>query len=348
MTHRLTFQLQVDSQSGYGAIGCQYFKWLTKRGIFVSLRPTGVVEDHGAAVPTAMKAAIVHQRQPEEFELFLYPPTLPKTPERKSIRFTMWESSEIGPIVVSQLNQAHAIITPSQWCKESFIKSGVTQPITVIPLGFDPEIFKPTEIAPTGPTVFGVAGRVAHCSKRKMVKETMDLFLATFKNEPNVRLHIKIHPTDELKDPKDRRVKIFRDVMEDYQLANWIHGLTAFVTLSRAEGYSLWPLQCMASGRPVVGAAYSGQRDYMNETNSFIVKHREVPVEGAGDSNVRYEGYWADVDQKQAAALMHSIHRNRQIAIDRGRVAAESVKSLTWENSTDKLIAVLEEIGVWK
>lgn len=146
---RLTIRLQADAQSGYGAIGCQFFKWLTKRGIFVSLRPTGVVEDHGAAIPKEMKAAIVHQRQPEQHEILLYPPTLPGTPGRDTIRVSMWEASELGQMPVSLLNQSHTIITPSTWCKTSFENSGVDRPIHVVALGFDPEIYKPSEVSPS-------------------------------------------------------------------------------------------------------------------------------------------------------------------------------------------------------
>lgn len=357
MTRRLTILAQLDIHSGYGLIVASAFERLQKRDIFVSLRATGIDETGGAQIPKEMRGQIVHTRQPEQYELMIYPPTLAPTPDRKTIWWTMWESSILAPVNVSILNRSEtvAVIVPSRWCKKSFEDSGVTKPIHVVPLGFDPDIFRAMPITETGPVVLGIAGRVAHCSKRKMMQETIDLFLATFKGVENVRLHVKVHPTDQLKDPKDRRVKIFRDVMEGYQLANWLHGLTAFITLARAEGYGLWPLQALACGRPVIACHYSGHFDFLFDpsgdviiggSNSFPVPFREVPVDGVGDSNVAYEGAWAQPDMNAAGQIMQGIYRNRSRMLSAAQVS-ESVAHLTWERSIDKLIAVCEEIGVW-
>lgn len=342
---RLTLRSQLDCHSGYGVAVCEFFKWMTNRDIFVSLRPTGIDEQYGASIPKEMRAQIVHTRQPEEFELLIYPPTLPGTPERKTVILSMWEATEIPAPNVHLMNRCVAVITPCNWCKESFEKSGVTKPVVVVPLGMDDKIFTPIPLLEGGPTVFGIAGRVAHCAKRKGIQEAIDLFLATFKGFEDVRLHVKIHPDDKIKPINDKRVKIFRDVMEGYQLSHWLHGLTAYMTLSRAEGYGLWPLQSLACGRPVIGCKYSGQADFMTDENSFIIPHKEVSCDGVGDSNVAYEGMWAQPDMKAAAKIMLAIHRNRKLAIEKSLVCATSVAHLTWEKCTDRLIKVLTEIG---
>lgn len=341
-------RFHCDIHSGYGEATRQTFEWLHRRGIFVSIRPIGINEMFNQQLPVQMKGHMVVVPQPEEWELLYAPPTNAPTPRKKTVWMTMWESTVLQPRNVALLNNAEHVITPCNWCAESFKESGVKKPISVVPLGFNPEVFYPTPIALTGPTVFGIAGRVAHCAKRKMIQEAIDLFLATFPGVEDVRLHVKIHPDDKIKTVTDRRIKIFREVWEPYQLANWLHGLTAYMTLSRAEGYSLWPLQALACGRPVIGCAYSGQADFLTEHNSFLVPFKEVSCDGHGDSNVAYDGTWAEPNQKVAAQIMQSIHRKRAMALEKGNFGPPSVAHLTWEKSTDKLIETLEGVGVWK
>lgn len=338
-------RLFCDIHSGYGGAGQQTFGWLIRKGIFVSLRAIGVNEMWDQQLPVQMKGHMVVVPQPEEWEILFAPPANLPTPRKKTVWMTMWESSVLQPQQVSLMNRAEHVITPCRWCADSFKESGVTRPISVVSLGFDPEVYYPTPIAQTGPTVFGVAGRVTHCAKRKMIQEAIDLFLATFHGVEDVRLHVKVHPDDKLKPITDSRVKVFRDVLEPYQLGEWLRGLTAFVTLSRAEGLGLWPLQALACGRPVIGCAYSGQADFMNDVNSFLVPFREISCDGHGDSNVVYDGEWAEPNQKAAGQIMQSIHRKRTLAIDKGTAGPATVAHLTWEKVTDDLIKVLTEIG---
>lgn len=342
---RLTLRASIDAQSGYGFMSVQTCKHLREKGVFTSIRPMSIDEKFGSSLPAEMVAAIVRQQQPEEFELFQYTPTDVPTPGKKTIYQTMWEATELPLVNVSLLNRAECVIVPSEWGKKSFESSGVTKPIHVIPLGYDPDDFWATPISEKGPTIFGVAGRVQHCARRKMIQEAVDLFIDTFKGNNTVRLECKIHPDDPINDPKDKRVRIIRDVLEPHALGHWLRGLTCFISLARGEGFALWPLQAMACGRPVLAIRYSGQADYLNDANSFIVKHREIPADGVGAANVGYAGFWGDADLKHAAQLMQIVAKNRVYAVERGKIAEESVRALTWKNYADKLIAVLESTG---
>lgn len=342
---RLTIRAHIGAYTGYHAMLNGFFQALTRRGVFVSIRKIAIDEQWGkhSAISKELRSQIVECRQPEPFELLMAPPFESPTPDRKTIAYTMYESSELPPKFVNNLNGSELVIVPCSWCAESFAESGVRVPIEVVSLGYDPAVFKPSPIRMDGPLVFGVAGRTKHCSRRKSIQEAIDLFLKTFPTDEGVRLHVKVHPDDDAKST-DHRVKIFKHHFEPYELAHWIHGLTAFITLSRGEGFGLWPLQCMASGRPVIGAKFSGQADFMNEANSFVVKHRVVDAV-SGESNVEYLGQWADLDYKSAAQHMLSIRKHRAMAAEIGEVAAKWVAPMTWDASADKLIAILEKVG---
>lgn len=321
---------------------CEIFKWLSKKCIFVSVRPTAIDEQWGK-IPTELRAQMVTCRQPEDWELLVATPDTVPTPGRKTVFWSMFESSEMPPEYVALLNRAELVIVPCRWNAECFAADGVKVPIAVVPLGFDPDVFRPSKADPYGPCIFGVAGRTKHCAKRKSVQPAIDLFLKTFPSDEGVRLHVKVHPDDHA-ESRDPRVKITKAHFESYELAQWLSNLTAFMTLSRGEGFSLWPMQAMACGRAVIGMSYSGQADFMDSTNSFIIPHRVIDAV-SGESNVEYLGQWADPNLKEAANHMMYVRKFRGEAIVRGQVAAATVADFTWENAADKLIVELEKVG---
>lgn len=343
---RLTLRAHLNAYTGYGTMVCALFNELSKSGIYIAVRPTAIDEQWGktSAIPLQMRAQIVTPPQPEDWELVVCTPDTFPTPRKKTAYFTMYECSKLPAQYVRNLNQAELVIVPCEWNKVWFKESGVRKPIHVCPLGYDPTVFYPTPKADKGPTVFGVAGRMRHCARRKGIAEAVDLFLKTFPKDPDVRLHVKIHPDDPLKAPEDPRVKIFKGHMEPYELSQWIAGLDCYVTLSRAEGFSLWPLQAMACGRAVIGASYSGQADFMKPSNSIIVKHREVEAV-SGESNVEYSGLWAEVDLKSASEAMMRVREDRAWPHSIGAAAAQSIKGWTWENSAKKLANILKKAG---
>lgn len=342
---RLTLRAHLNRYTGYGEFVCQTFMEMSKQEIFVSVRPTEIDEQWGKAssIPVEMRSQIVSSRQPEPWELIICTPNTIPTPGRRTITFTMYESDVMPPEYISNLNRSELVIVPCEWNAENFSENGVKVPIEICPLGFDPKVFRPTPMNMHGPTVFGIAGRTRHCAKRKAIQESIDLFIKTFPNDTDVRLHVKIHPDDEAK-ATDHRVKISKAHFEPYELAQWINGLTCYLTLSRGEGFSLWPLQAMACGRPVIGAKYSGQADFLNETNAFVVPHREVDAD-AEHSNVRYLGQWAELNYKVAGQHMMMIHKSRSSARAIGEVAEKWVAPMTWENSANRLIQILEKVG---
>lgn len=344
---RLTIRAHVHTFGGYGWLLCALFDQLTAMGIYVTIRALAVDEQFGpnSAIPLKMRSQFVIPPQPEPWELLISSPDTVPTPGKKTVHFTMYEATEMPQQYVHILNRSECVIVPSAWGKKCFVENGVRVPVHIVPLGVDETIFQPSPILNYGPCVFGIAGRTRHCAKRKAVQETLDLWLETFKGIDGVRAHIKLHSDDNLKECKDPRVKIERSHFEPYQIAQWLHGLTAFVSLARGEGWGLWQHQALACGRPVIACRYSGMADFL--PNDYAIPFKEVDA-GSGESNVEYLGKWAEPDRKAAARNMGNIQRNRDMAIAAGQRGAESVAHLTWSNSAKRLMSVLNKIGVWK
>jgi glycosyltransferase involved in cell wall biosynthesis len=77
----------------------------------------------------------------------------------------------------------------------------------------------------------------------------------------------------------------------------------AYVSLHRAEGFGYTMAEAMLAGRPVIATGYSGNLEFMDERNSFLVEHSMVSI-GEGADPYPAASRWAAPDLDQAAELM--------------------------------------------
>jgi glycosyltransferase involved in cell wall biosynthesis len=109
-----------------------------------------------------------------------------------------------------------------------------------------------------------------------------------------------------------------------------LHGLMAaadcYVSLHRAEGFGLTMAEAMAIGKPVIATGYSGNVDFMNEENSYLIDFAIGRV-GAECEIYPPEGEWAEPSIEQAATLMRHVYTNPQEAQRIGARAAQDVAS---------------------
>jgi glycosyltransferase involved in cell wall biosynthesis len=80
----------------------------------------------------------------------------------------------------------------------------------------------------------------------------------------------------------------------------------AYVSLHRAEGFGYTLAEAMLAEKPVIATGYSGNLEFMNEDNSFLVGYRLIPVREACEPYPT-TATWADPDLDEAAALMRTV-----------------------------------------
>jgi glycosyltransferase involved in cell wall biosynthesis/SAM-dependent methyltransferase len=90
-----------------------------------------------------------------------------------------------------------------------------------------------------------------------------------------------------------------------------------YVSLHRSEGFGLTLGEAMALGKPVIGTAYGGTRDFMTAANSYLVDYTMTTV-GPDGENYPASGRWAEPDLDHAAALMRQVWTDRDEARRRG------------------------------
>jgi len=338
---RLTMLAALDACGGYGQTAIAFARGIEAlAGAKVSIRASSVNE-RWAKIPEDIRERIVSGPQPGEWELLIHHPNFVPTPGKKTAYVTMNESTRLNPLSVHLLNQAAVVIVPSEFCAVTFSASGVTAPIRVVPLGFDPKIYRWRPMPDGGGVVFGTAGSVAGGESRKGLGEVVTAFRKAFPLDKGlkVRLKIKCHPdreTDVWTD--DDRIELTAEHLSDTALAEWYASLTCFVSVSKGEGFGLMPLQAMACGRPVISPKFGGVSEYFKEDRGYVMPHTLVAAPPP------YCGHWCHVKETDLIAEMGMFYAFYATSGD-GKSEAMAAAKFTWQSSCEKLVAVLDEFG---
>jgi glycosyltransferase involved in cell wall biosynthesis len=306
--------------------------------------------------PTELRRARHHPR------LAVAPPHLLRRyrPDANTAAFTMWETDTLPTGGVNQLNRCGLVIVPSAWGARCFRANGVTVPIAVVPLGYEPGVFRPLPnpsprgrgapgfpLSPGGrgegslPVTFGTAGALDEGGLRKNVQRVIDLFRAAFPEEPGVRLRVKITPNSPPVDSRgDGRVEVVRNHLAPAELADWYRSLDAYVNASAGEGFGLHLLEAMACGVPLISSTFGGVGAFFDGAVGYEIRFRP-----AGAFNSVYRGTWSDPDDRDIVDRMRQVHRRRDEARRLGAAAAGRALKFRWEDTIRKLVIVLIQDG---
>ncbi len=111
------------------------------------------------------------------------------------------------------------------------------------------------------------------------------------------------------------------------ELAGLMAACDCYVSLHRSEGFGLTMAEAMAIGKPVIGTGYSGNIDFMNDENSYLV---DYAIGRVGPECEIYppDGEWADPSIEHAAELMRRVFDDPAEAMARGRRAGADIAGL--------------------
>lgn len=325
--------------SGYDHLVFALIKGLPSVGYDLRLHP------HGGIRPDLIPPKLMPSREGWErgaLELHVCPPWVAhrSKPGPRSAIYTMWECDRLEQSWVDTFNRSRVVIVPSQWSANCFRACGVTVPIEVAPLGFDPLVFHPG--AAKFPTVctFGTAGALAAGGMRKNTQRIIDLFREAFPTE-DVRLRVKITPNSpSVETYDDPRVDVIRSVLPHGELADWYRSLTVYVNASAAEGFGLHLIESMACGRTLISPHYSGLTAFFEPELGYSVDYKMVPVR-----NDIYSGNWADPDDASLIARMRQVYADQPTAERLGKAAAARATGFTWKAGGRALAAALRKHG---
>jgi glycosyltransferase involved in cell wall biosynthesis len=99
-----------------------------------------------------------------------------------------------------------------------------------------------------------------------------------------------------------------------------------YVSLHRSEGFGYTMAEAMYLGKPVIATGWSGNTDFMSETNSYLVNYKLVKIDSDYGPYQRGQT-WADPNIGHAASLMRRVVDMPAEAELKGKQAASDIRA---------------------
>jgi len=154
---------------------------------------------------------------------------------------------------------------------------------------------------------------------RKNPDGLVKAFITAFKNNKNVLLYIKSSRGHEDKDNYlylKNMIKNYPNIiflnkyLTNLQTNSLLNISDCYVSLHRSEGLGLPMAEAMLLGKPVIATNYSGNLEFMNSSNSFLVNYTMTNVND-NYTNSDKNSLWADPDLFHAAKLMRKVYSEK-------------------------------------
>jgi hypothetical protein len=101
----------------------------------------------------------------------------------------------------------------------------------------------------------------------------------------------------------DPRIAVIDTPLDSLGVRSLLNACDCFVSLHRAEGFGRGLGEAMGLGRLALGTGWSGNLDFMTETNSLLVRQHPAPL--GKDAYPHWQGQsWAEPDVAHAAELL--------------------------------------------
>lgn len=148
---------------------------------------------------------------------------------------------------------------------------------------------------------------------RKNPLAVIEAFSLAFREEDSVRLviktsnhHLPQHQSilEQLnKATSHLRITFINEILSTALQSKLIGSCDCYISLHRAEGFGLGMAEAMALGKLVIATGWSGNLDFMNVTNSLLVRY-ELKTLDTDISLYKAGTVWAEPDIAHAASFM--------------------------------------------
>ncbi len=121
-------------------------------------------------------------------------------------------------------------------------------------------------------------------------------------------------------------IRVIDEHWSGLEMRSLVQLIDCYVSPHRAEGFGQTMAEAMMAARPVIATGYSGNLQFMNDTNSLLVPYELVPV-GPGHEPYPPHAQWAEPDVSETARLMRAVVEDEALRRSIGERAALDIEA---------------------
>lgn len=246
------------------------------------------------------------------------------------IGFWHWEQSIFPYNFYSWFNCINEVWVPSNFISKAIIpKSPI--PVQTIPLAYDQtvsNVSKPNRskfLIPDNKFVFLITFDFYSIIERKnpfAAINSFQILLSDLSTQNKIHLVIKTsnhHADSENYHTLRRQINeipinsytLITDTLQRNDMLELMKSCDSLISLHRSEGFGLHLSEAMLMGKIVIATNWSGNTDFMNEKNSFLIDYNLVELKK--DAGPYVKGVkWAEPSVEHAASIMKEVVLNHQ------------------------------------
>ncbi len=316
--------------------------------------------DH-AEYMSIIRPLLVKKVNPRVQIVHMTPDNFPKYRKRnlKNIGYAAWETSILPKRWVPMCNVMDEIWVPSQWNKDVFEQSGVTVPVKKIEHAINVKQFEDnvSESDLGIPKDKFVFYSIFQWTERKNPIGLIKAFLSEFSKDDDVCLVLKSYVSNVSKkgvqdlnsqvtgitnsmflNGDHAPIHMIQNMLSRQEMISLHNQGDCFVLPARSEGFGIPFLEAMAAGKPTIGTNYSGNVDFMNSKNSYLLDYTLTPVSFMPWQLYNGKAEWAEPDLSHFKKTMRQVYENQDEAKEKGLLGKKVAKDYSWENVGRKMI----------
>lgn len=334
----------IDGEFGLGEAVRLNIKAINKVSYPVSLFNYNVDTNHRHADKTFVdfsedlpfKINLI-QISPSEVPALLSSNFVDKIKDKYNILYVAWESEFLPEDYVNYINFFDEIWVPSKYCLE-VISSYSCKPVVNIPHPVELNYSQSDEIdgiIDNSKFNFMFIFDYNSTLERKNTLSLIKAFKSAFKNQENVNLIIKTSSSIKYSKEKslleneigiNKNITIVEKIFDKLHINYLISKCDCYISLHKAEGFGLTLAEAMFVGKPVIATGYSGNTEFMNFQNSFLVNFKKVSV-NEDLLNYSKNTIWAEPDIESAIKLLKRVYENSNEVKEISLSGQETIKN---------------------
>lgn len=275
---------------------------------------------------------------------------------RRTIGYWFWELEQVPAQMVEAISLVDEIWAGSRFVVDAF-KAVTNKPVRFVPVPVPlPEASSRTRESfdlPKDRFAFVVAFDYFSVVERKNPFSAIAAFRAAFApgegpvliiKTANAALRWKSHERVLLAAAGRDDIVVVDGYLSHADQMALVREADCLVSLHRSEGLGLHCAEAMWLRTPVIATRYSGNLDFMDDSNSMLVDATMVPVRN-GEGAYPAEAVWAEPDIDQAAASMRKIVVDSRLRASLSAAAHATMKRQPSDRSTGRTIAAYAGLG---